>query len=254
MQNINSRKLRIMNITCRLFRSSVSFWAWWQSTQRISRLKRLHHIYRVEIKKKHIEITKTWFPANQRIKVTSTRIVDTKVLSQQTRICWKWLIRFCTNQGNNDPILTSQTACFTSRPHTTLSIFHPRIFIGTVATTAWTLSTHHRKDAERPDWQHHMRLSGLSHLSHSASSSSAPKPQCSFRNKAGIDAEALISRQHPAYSFILLRLNLHPAGRAVEDWASYWCNTPCDNIAPCCYDNATQCVRECCLSPRLLLA
>lgn len=39
---------------------------------------------------------------------------------------------------------------------------------------------------------------------------------------------------------------------AVKDWASYWCNTPSNDIEPCCYDNATQCVRECWLLPHLV--
>lgn len=99
----------------------------------------------------------------------------------------------------------------------------------------------------------HEALSCLSHLCHRASSSSHPKPWCSFPNTVGLKAEAFISKRHSIDSSILVRLDLHPAGRAVKDWASYWCNTPSNNIAPCCYDNATQCVRECWLSPCFVL-
>lgn len=245
-----------MGKTCQLFRSSASYWAWWQSTQSTSCLKRLHHVYRLEIFKKSVKEkyrNHQSMVSSDSINVSSIRFVDTKVLSQQTRICWKWLIRFVQTKEimipswhHRQPVLP--------HVHTSHSVFPIHVYsISTVATTAWTPSTHQHKDAERPELQHHMRLSGLYYLSHSAFSSSPPKPQCSFRNKAETGAEALISKQHPADSSILLRLDLHPAGRAVEDWASYWCNTPCDNIAPCCYDNATQCVRECCLSPHLLL-
>lgn len=90
----------------------------------------------------------------------------------------------------------------------------------------------------------HETLSGLSHLSHSASSSSHPEPRSSFPNTTRL--KAVISKQHPGDSSIFARLD-HPAKGAAEDWASYWCNTPLNNIVPCCYDNTAQYVRECCL-------
>lgn len=111
------------------------------------------------------------------------------------------------------------------------AILHPCFFINMAGMTALTISRletiykHRPQQGCRVTWvaASHEVPSGLSHLSHSASSSSHPKPLCSFPDAAGLKAKALISKQHPIENSILLRLDLHPTGRDNEDWTSYWC-------------------------------
>lgn len=103
-------------------------------------------------------------------------------------------------------------------------------------------------DAERPRGSTHEVPSRPSHLSDNASSSSLPEEWCSFPDTVKLKAKTPGSKHYPTDSSILVWLDLHPAAKAAEDWAPNWCNTLSTNIldmAPCCYDNTTQCIWEC---------